>query len=120
VLGAQVAGGVGPHPDERGVPERDLPGVPGQQVQADRADRRDARVVEDRQPEIVGQEVRRERPEQDEAHEPELLAARAEQPQLVLVASSEIARRAGHQTRRTSRVPNRPYGRTIRISTITT
>ena len=60
-LAADLRGDVRAAAEEERVAERDLAGVAGQQVQADRADRGDARVVEDRQPEVVVDDLREQR-----------------------------------------------------------
>lgn len=120
---AEPGGGVGAGADEERVAERDLPGVAGQEVQAECADRGDTGVVEDAQPVVVGQQVREQRPQPDERAQPQLRRPGAEQPQVIAVAARQVAVRAVRapaHTRRTSFVPSSPYGRTSRIAIITT
>ncbi len=90
------------------MPERDLPRVAGQQVQAERADRRDPRVVEHGEPERALHEDGDERVEQEDREQPELGVRRAEEPEVVAVLARHEAVGPGPHMRRTSFVPNRP------------
>ena len=118
-LAADLRGGVRARADEERVAERDLPGVAREQVEADRADRRDAGVVQDAQPEVVGDERRQQQVDAEPERQPCLRPAAAEEAQVILVAARHAHVRARHQTRLTSGVPNSPCGRTSRIAIIT-
>ena len=104
-LAREVAVAVGADGGEERVGERELPGGAGEDRQADRADRRRHREQAGLQPERL--EVEREQQRDDPQHD-------AHEPAGPAQAS------AGAQTRVSSRVPNRPAGRTSSTSTITT
>jgi hypothetical protein len=89
------------------VPEGHLARVAREQVQADRPDRGDARVVQDAEPEVADQEERQQQVEQDEQHQADLRPAGAEELEVVGVVPRHPVVRA-HQTLRTSFVPNSP------------
>src|SRR6266508_4218186 len=108
---------VGTDRDEERMPERDLSGVPGDQVEPDGADGGDAGQREQLQ-DVVREQERHGEPEHHQRRHGDLLGHAVQQRHVLCVRSTQL-RPASH-TRSTSRVPNSPYGRTSRTSSIST
>src|SRR4051812_30694414 len=110
-------GRVGAGADEERVPEAHLPGEAGEEVEADRADRRDPGVVEDGEPEVAGLAEERVVLEDDgqgdrDDDQPgyrQTGLTRSQEAQVVLVVERHVeVLETRHQTLRTSLVPNSP------------
>ena len=97
-------GRIGAHGQERSLPDGDLPGVPDQDVQADRADDGDADAVEDVEPVGPG-EARQHGQHGQQEHEGDDRHRRVEDALVAPVADAESP--ALH-TRSISRLPKNP------------
>src|SRR6266508_4996252 len=97
---------VGTDRDEERMPERDLSGVPGDQVEPDGADGGDAGQREQLQ-DVVREQERHGEPEHHQRRHGDLLGHAVQQRHVLCVRSTQL-RPASH-TRSTSRVPNSPY-----------
>jgi hypothetical protein len=119
-----TANPISPDADEEGVAQRDLAGEAGEQVEADGADGVDAAQGQHPQAgvaQVGGQPQEQQGAADHQGPAPRLLAGTAQQLDLVGVRQRQLRRRAGagpervqergdrgHQTRRTSFVPNSP------------
>src|ERR1700716_786683 len=112
---AVVTGDERAQADERGHAQRRLTRVPGKQVETDGADRDDAGECKNAPPLVVDQ-VWDDQVQRDERDQADPLGGGREQSQVVRVVPDHGAAGPGHQPLRTSGVPNKPNGRTSRMT----
>src|SRR3989304_1281708 len=126
-LRREVRRGARPHPEERPLPEGDLPGESREDVEAHRADDRDQDLQGD--PEVLPLDQERQREEGDAEEPPaDLDEGRLEDLDVRFVGGPEVAAKlhvrfslkylfSNAQTRSISFVPNSPYGLIMRMTT---
>ena len=109
-------GGVRPHTHEESMPQGDLAGEAGENVEAESSDGEDERLSQHDQPRIgsqpleTGDQLQREGESHQEEHSHgDLLRGRRQHRRIGLVGGVE--ERPPSHTRRISSVPKRPYGR---------